>query len=303
MTIVPGRVNQGAAGTTPWPVSIPAPPTIIEKQDQPASTTATWTSATALNAALTNTTVTGYGTANVSIQTPSTATAGAITIEVSDDGTVWYAAGAVRADNTLAENVVQLAGPGVAQNRMYAVSVDAMTHIRARLSTAIVGTGNTVVRIGLVAGGIEPLVATVPPRTMFALSASLPATVTTEALLSMVATRGLTAAAGATQQTVTAGKTLRITSLTAGLFASTAALVYGFLVLRARSSGTVVVTDPVMWRGRLSSNSALLGGAGWLSVSFPEGGLELPSGATFAVTHAANVTTGIWDISINGYEL
>src|SRR4051812_10572217 len=90
------------------PVSLAAIPTVTEKQDQPAGTTATWTSATVLNTALTTNT-TGYGTANVSIQVPSTVTGGVITLEVSDDNTVWYPAGAVRVDNALQENVITLA--------------------------------------------------------------------------------------------------------------------------------------------------------------------------------------------------
>src|SRR4051794_27029134 len=141
------------------PVSLAAVPTVTEKQDQPTGTTATWTSATALNTALTNNSVAGYGTANVSIQVPSTVTGGVITLEVSDDGTVWYQAGSVRVDNALQENVITLAlSPGQALNRMYAVSTDAQTQVRARLSTAVTGTGNVVVRITLVAGGIEPFV-------------------------------------------------------------------------------------------------------------------------------------------------
>lgn len=156
-----GTVSQGAAGGSPWPVSISSVPTISEKQDQPASTTATWTSATALNTAVTVAT-TGYGTANVSIQVPSTVTAGVITLEVSDDGgTVYYPAGAVRIDNGVQENVIALAlSPGIANNRMWAASVDAMTQIRARLSTVVAGAGNVVVRVGVVGSGIEPFVAT-----------------------------------------------------------------------------------------------------------------------------------------------
>lgn len=275
--------------------------TVVEKQDQPASSTATWTSATALNTALTNTTVTGYGTATVSIQTPSTATAGVITIEVSDDGTTWYPAGAVRIDNTLAENVVQVAGPGIAQSRMYAVSTDAMTHIRARLSTAIVGTGNTVVRIGLVAGGIEPLVAGVPPRTMCSFTVQAFTAVVAETLMTLVPVRGVTAAAGAASQTVTAGRTLRIVSITAALLTTAAAINNGAISLRARASGTVVTTDPVLWRTRLSTNSAVSLTAGWTTVSFPDG-IDLPSGSAFGISSTSQATTGLYDVSINGYE-
>lgn len=163
MTLTPGRVNQGLPGPngSPWPVSIPAPPTITEKQDQPAaSTSGNWTSATALNTAVTVTT-TGYGTANVFITVPTTVTAGVITIEVSNDGgTTYVPGGAIRVDNGYQESAVALAyAPGINGNRMYAVSVDAMTHVRARLSTVITGTGNVTVTVSSVAGGIEPFVA------------------------------------------------------------------------------------------------------------------------------------------------
>lgn len=142
------------------PVSLVSVPTVTEKQDQPAATAATWTSATSANTAVTVTT-TGYGTANVFIVVPSTTTAGVITIEVSNDGgTTYVPAGAVRVDNGLQESVITLAQtPGIALNRMYAVSVDAMTQVRARLSTVITGAGNVVVTVSTVAGGIEPFVA------------------------------------------------------------------------------------------------------------------------------------------------
>jgi hypothetical protein len=137
---------------------------VMDKADQPASSTATWTSATALNTAVT-VPCTNYGTATLSIQVPATITGGVITIEVTDDGVTWYPAGAVRVDNAYAENAVALAlSPGLVLNRMWTMSVDAMTSVRARLSTAITGAGNTVVRLGVVGDGIEPLVATRPRK-------------------------------------------------------------------------------------------------------------------------------------------
>jgi hypothetical protein len=116
------------------PVSLAAIPTVTEKQDQ---------------------------TANVALRVPTTTTAGAVTIEVSQDGTDWVPAGAVRQDNSYAENPVPLAYfPGTNGTRVYALSIDAFTLIRVKLTTAIVGAGNVVVTISAVAGGIEPVVAT-----------------------------------------------------------------------------------------------------------------------------------------------
>jgi hypothetical protein len=147
------------------PVSLAALPTVTEKQDQTANVATTWTSATALNTTTATYAATGYGTANIGVRVPTTTTAGAITIEVSQDGTDWVPAGAVRQDNSYPENPVPLAYfPGVNGTRVYAVSIDAFTLIRVRLSTVIVGAGNVVVTISAVAGGIEPFVATRPRK-------------------------------------------------------------------------------------------------------------------------------------------
>jgi hypothetical protein len=135
--------------------------TVTEQQAQTAGVATTWTSATALNTTTATYAATNYGTANVGIRVPTTVTAGAVTIEISQDGTDWVPAGAVRQDNSFPENPVGLAYfPGVNGTRIYALSIDAFTLVRVRLSTVIAGTGNVVVTISAVAGGIEPVVAT-----------------------------------------------------------------------------------------------------------------------------------------------
>jgi hypothetical protein len=126
----------------------------------PAQSTATWTSATALNTALTYTGLAPYGAVTIGVTVPSTVTAGAVTIETSLDGTNWTQAGSVRVDNSFAENVVPLAfWPGTNGTRQYLVSLDALTQVRVRLSTVIVGTGNVTVIIAPAQQGVEPLVA------------------------------------------------------------------------------------------------------------------------------------------------
>jgi hypothetical protein len=143
--------------TTPQLVVIGG--TVIEKQDQTANVATTWTSATTLNTTTATYAATGYGTANVGVRVPTTTTAGAVTIEISQDGTDWVPAPAVRQDNGSLENPVPLAYfPGVNGTRIYAFSIDAFTLVRVRLSTVIVGTGNVVVTISAVAGGIEPFI-------------------------------------------------------------------------------------------------------------------------------------------------
>lgn len=139
--------------------------TVTEQQAQTANVATTWTSATALNTTTATYAATNYGTANVGIRVPTTTTAGAVTIEVSQDGTDWAPAGAVRQDNSYPENPVALAyWPGTNGTRIYALSIDAFTLVRVRLSTVIVGAGNVVVTISAVAGGIEPVVAQRPRK-------------------------------------------------------------------------------------------------------------------------------------------
>lgn len=166
MTLTPGKVNQGTPGpnASPWPVSlqgIAAGTTLAIVGNTLAPQTGAWTSATALNTAVTVSGCGPYGAANVAINVPSTITAGVVTLEVSHDGTTYYPAGAVRIDNSYAENVISLAyAPGINGNRNYLISLDAFTNVRARLSTVITGTGT--VNVALVVGqqGVEPLVAT-----------------------------------------------------------------------------------------------------------------------------------------------
>jgi hypothetical protein len=302
MSMTPERVNQGAPNTAgnAWPVSIPAPPTITEKQDQVARSATTWTSATALNTTSTAVNVTGYGTASVTVQVPATVTAGAVTIEVSDDaGTTYYPASVVRVDNTFAENPITLAAGMV--NRAYAVSTDAFTQVRAKLTTVIVGTGNVVIGISPIAGGIEPMVATIPPRTMFAATASH-TMVVAETLASLTPVRGFTAGGASTSMTVTAGKTLRITSISLGIQnITTAAVDTAVVSLRAKASGTIATTDPKIWGGRLANPSAVLNTVGTNQYTFPDG-IDLPSGTAWGISENGASTNGILDISVNGYE-
>jgi hypothetical protein len=310
MTLTPSKVNQGlpAPAANAWPVSIPAPPTITEKQDQPASTNATWTSATGTNTAVTVAT-TGYGTATVSIQVPSTVTAGVITIEVSDDaGTTYYPAGAVRVDNALQENAVSLASGGAQLNRMWAVSVDAMTQVRARLSTVITGTGNVVVRVGVVAGGIAPFVSSVMRKDVgrqqvFLQWAQAAGTASVESALTnfSIGTRNATALTAASSYTVSTGKTLRIQAVTAYLQLTAVALTQGFF--RIRQAASVANTSPVIWGTTLGIEAAT-GASGTLreqSFAIPDG-LEVPAGQQITFTWLTFANTTSLGLTIVGYE-
>lgn len=166
MTLSPERVNQGlpTSNANAWPTTIQGVAAGLSLPivgSAPAQSTATWTSATALNTALTYTGLAPYGAVTVGITVPTTVTAGAITLETSLDGTNWTQAGSVRVDSSLVENVVPLAfWPGTNGTRQYLISLDALAQVRARLSTVITGTGNTTVIIAPAQQGVEPFVAT-----------------------------------------------------------------------------------------------------------------------------------------------
>jgi hypothetical protein len=289
------------------PVSLASVPTVTEKQDQPANTTTTWTSATTLNTALTNSNVAGYGTATISIQTPSTATAGAITIEVTDDGAVWYPATATRIDNGLSENPVLLAGPGIVQSRMYAVSVDAMTGIRVRLSTLIVGTGNTIIRLGLIAGGIEPFVSIVPPRNPVTLLVDRAAGLTVEALATISIQRGDTAATSGTTYVPTAGKTFRLVSIHYTAFFNSTVVLALKVFIRSLQSGTVTATSPVRFHTDLhASIGTAANGQGlepvWMSGDASAGLFDVPPGGSLGISHVSSNATYNVTVVLTGFE-
>ena len=127
----------------------------------PAQQTVTWTSATALNTALTYTGLAPYGALTVGIVVPSTVTGGVVTLETTTDGTNWGTPGSVRIDNSDVQNIVPLAyWPGTNGVRYYLVSLDALTQFRIRLSTVIAGSGNVVVTIAPAQQGVEAFVAT-----------------------------------------------------------------------------------------------------------------------------------------------
>jgi hypothetical protein len=75
--------------------------TVTEQQAQTANVATTWTSATALNTTTATYAATNYGTANVGIRVPTTVDGrGGHDRGVSQDGTDWVPAGAVRQDNS-----------------------------------------------------------------------------------------------------------------------------------------------------------------------------------------------------------
>lgn len=109
-----------------------------DSNNQTTATTATWTSATAVDTTLAQT-ITGYGTVTVTtIETGTTTTAGALTFEVYD-GTNWWAVQAQRTGSYTVESSYTLVN---GTNVAWSIDVVGYQRCRVRLSTAITGTGS-----------------------------------------------------------------------------------------------------------------------------------------------------------------
>jgi hypothetical protein len=121
---------QAASNNNPVP--------IVDAYDAPV--TATWTAATALNAAIVLVTQ-GMDSVAVTIQPSGTITAGAITFEVYD-GANWVPIKCARETSYNTDSTYSLVGAGAIQG--WTVPAAAFPQVRIRLSTAITGTSPSV---------------------------------------------------------------------------------------------------------------------------------------------------------------
>lgn len=121
---------------------------------QAATTSASWTSATAANTAITAN-VTGYNTVSVSAVQGTNITGGAISFEVSNNNTDWLPIALNRVDAYVSGTTYTLTA---STNVGFTGSVDAFTYFRVRLNTAIAGTGTVALSFIPQAFPIEPTV-------------------------------------------------------------------------------------------------------------------------------------------------
>ncbi|CAN0621108.1 protein of unknown function [Burkholderia multivorans] len=136
---IPVNIAGGTVNVTATNVGInntnanPVP--VLDAYQAPVSVT--WNSATALNTAQTINTQ-GYDTVIFTIAPSGTITAGAISFEVND-GTNWIPLKAPRSDSYLTDTTFALAGASL---HSWQLPVAGYPSVRARLSTAIVGSGS-----------------------------------------------------------------------------------------------------------------------------------------------------------------
>lgn len=125
--------------------------------------------------------------------------------------------------------------------------------------------------------------------------------VTAEALVTMIPQRDGTAVATATSHTVTAAKRLRITSMTAGLISTGAAVLSGRVSLRIGAAGAATATSPIVVTLAIPSGAALAQAGGEVNQSFPDG-IEFSGAMQLGVSQVCSAATGTIWVSLTGYE-
>lgn len=140
-------------------------------------------------------------------------------------------------------------------------------------------------------------------RVIFSASTAIDgvATVTTEAMLPMVAVRDGVAAPAATSFTVTAGKRLRISLVNAGLTNTAAGTLSVRVVLHYSATGPVTAASPTLTLCDLHSGGGSAQQGDHEDIIIPDGA-EFTGDMQIGMSQVASDTTGIVRASVVGFE-
>lgn len=292
-----------------------------------------WTSATTLNTAYTQT-VSSAGNLtfwfyNTAGGTPFTGTP-AVAFEQSNDGTNWSPLQVVRSDT--GATVTAMTIPTMASGVALAMdaAMEGVVSARVRL-TAAPGSTNGMSVVANAGGGMfEPSVSVMPGptltkgtqqatgfmtqdlkdagRALVSYYTLIPVlTSATDTLQTLTGTKGnATVTATATPAVVTAGKTFRVQKVLAS-YVSTATSGYAMVRLRYNTGGVVAITSPVMASAAVGNASPVTANAvGMIEVPIPDG-LEFAAGTGIGVSvqgFAAVTATavGYACVTVIGYE-
>ena len=243
---------------------------------------------------------------NVTIAVFGAAHAGfTVVFEASaDGGTTWFSMSAQDEITNVAVRDVPIATNGA---RLFSLSLFGLNRFRIRASARTSGNLSVVIDPGSIP--IEPVVASVAsnppgsvPVSLTPANAGVATATTTEALASLVISRNFSAAAAATTQTVTLGKTLRILGFSAAFRGAAATATIAIITLRVQPVPPVVATSPIVAQIFLSvpatANSHVSG-----DVELGQF-LEIPSGFGFGISTVlttANAASVAWP-SLYGIE-
>jgi hypothetical protein len=138
-------------------------------------------------------------------------------------------------------------------------------------------------------------------RTNFVLLFNAVAPATAETLLTTVPVRDGVAGTPGTSHGVTAGSTLRITSVEFGLAANAAASAFGTLRLRSNPAGATLIGSQIVGEWPVGNTEAVAGAARSIVVPVTDG-LEFSGAMTIGLSLSAQAVTNIVSIALRGYE-
>jgi hypothetical protein len=263
---------------------------------------ASWTSATALNTAVTLVSANfSYNSLLLTINQTTTLTGGVVSFEASNDNVNWFAASGV---NYVTDGTdVQSYAFQASTYAVYKFNIGTHQYFRVRLSTVITGTGTVTIGYATSSNGV-PLTKVQPlkdsGRTFINIVADNINGITTEALITFQVLKGLTLQGAGTTYTVSAGKTLRVTAFYCDVGQTTAALATARARLRVASSG-VSVTSPIAIPLHTSSLGAINTYPVPHTVAIPDGA-EFASGTQLAISVICNTTSSQLNIGLIGFE-
>ena len=301
-------------------------------------TTNAWTSATTVNSTWTLP-LNGNKAITVGFVVSGTVTAGTILFEVSQDGAAWFP---IQGSVSNVYTALTGWTPGVGSLPIQ-FDVGGYAFFRLRLNPVITGSGTVTFIMQGIDSSVEPnpvvgqtdgtkLHVTLDDaaggnaantvvkgtqagralgtqdlkdsgRTNVTLFGDQITGVTSEALATMQIVKGLVAQTAATSYTVTAGKTLRIQSMSVTVRDTTSTLAMGRVRIRGVNSGSVAANSPLVAALEVvnmpGTAAANIGESDmWC---FPDG-IEIPGGAQIGVSHIENTTSSTISFCIVGYE-
>jgi hypothetical protein len=291
MTYIPPNPNGQAVSASSAPVVIASDQSAIPiTGSQTAATIASWTSATAVNTALTIST-TNLNTVTVTMSNTSSMTGGVITFQVSPDGgTSWFGIAMARIDSYTVETTYTL---NTVANRAWTSSVDVFTNFRVVLTTVIAGTGTATIKVAAQLFAIEPIMTvgqsvagSLQTTATLAAGANVIGSLATGTNVIGKVNPAAQTSGGATSFTLLSAATTNSTLVKASagtlymLLATNNSANVAFLKLYNKATAPVVGTDtPVM--------TIMLPANGGVSVPIPTVGINFATGIGYGLTGAA----------------
>lgn len=223
----------------------------------------------------------------------------------SDAGTTWVPIVGARLDGTGTESSSGVLTAN--STRAWVFTLPAVNRFRIRATARTSGTLAVTITAGAMPLGpvVNAIQANPPSSQDFSLTpaaAGITVATTSDALVTLVPQRNLTAAATSTTHTVNPGKTLRIFGLSAAFKGVAATSTTCIVYIRAVLTGTVTATSPIVAMLALSVPATANSHA---SDALPLGSyIELPAGASFgvsAVLTVANAASLLWPV-VHGIE-